>query len=104
MEGEARVLDRRWRVRRRLRSEMEGEARVFDRRWRVREKMEGDRALQRVIGFKMCLSKIKEKKMTGLPKKKLKTNVLWLRVLNAAVAPSKKNVDVAIKNAALDIS
>ena len=36
MEGEARVLDRKWRVRRRLRSEMEGEARVFDWRWRVR--------------------------------------------------------------------
>ena len=35
MEGETRVFDRRWRVRRRLRSEMEGEARVFDRRWRV---------------------------------------------------------------------
>ena len=74
MEGEARVLDRRWRVRRRLRSEVEGEARVFYRRWRgdgdgfrserwrVREKMEGDRALQWVIGFKMCLRKTKEKK------------------------------------------
>ena len=36
MEGEARVLDLRWRVRRRLRSEMENKARVFDRRWRVR--------------------------------------------------------------------
>ena len=48
---------------------MAGEARVFDWRWRVREKMEGDRALQRVIGFKMCLRKIKEKKMKGLPKK-----------------------------------
>ena len=35
MEGEARVLDRRWRVRSRFRSEMEGEARVFDQRWRV---------------------------------------------------------------------
>ena len=35
MEGEARVLDRRWRVRRRLRSEVEGEARVFYRRWRA---------------------------------------------------------------------
>ena len=69
MEGEARVFDRRWRVRRMLRSEMEGAARVFDRRWRVRRrlrsemegegdgfrlerwrvrsKMEGDRALER---------------------------------------------------------
>ena len=36
MEGEARVFDRRWRVRQRLRSEIEGEARVFDQRWRVR--------------------------------------------------------------------
>ena len=36
MKGEARVFDRRWRVRQMLRSEMEGEARVLDRRWRVR--------------------------------------------------------------------
>ena len=36
MEGKVRALDRRWRVKRRLRSEMEGEARVFDWRWRVR--------------------------------------------------------------------
>ena len=45
----------------------------------------------------------RKKKMKGLPKKKLKTNVLWLRVLNAAVAPSKKNADIAVKNAALDL-
>ena len=85
--------------------EMEGEGDGFrSERWRVREKMDGDRAaLQRVIGFKMCLRKIKEKKMKGLPKKKLKTNVLWLRVLNAAAAPSKKNADIAVKNAALDV-
>ena len=31
-------------------------------RWRVREKMEGDWALQRVIGFILCLRKKKEKK------------------------------------------
>ena len=49
---------------------MEGDGDGFrSERWRVREKMEGDRALQRVIGFKMCLRKIKEKKMKGLPKK-----------------------------------
>ena len=67
----------------RVRSEMDADADGFKlERSRVREKMEGDRALQRVIGFKMCLRKIKEKKMKGLPKKKLKTNVLWLRVLN----------------------
>ena len=49
---------------------MEGDSDGFkSERWRVREKMEGDRALQRVIGFKMCLRKIKEKKMKGLPKK-----------------------------------
>ena len=41
MEGEARVSDRRWRVRRRLRSEMEGEGDGFKlERWRVRSKME----------------------------------------------------------------
>ena len=77
---------------------MEGDGDGFrSKRWRVREKMEGDRALQRVIGFKMCLRKIKEKKMKGLPKKKLKTNVLWLRVLNAAVAPSKKKCGYSCK-------
>ena len=48
--------------------------------------------------------KKKKKKTKGLPNKMSWTNVLWPRVLNAAVAPSKKNVDVAIKNAALDIS
>ena len=70
-----RVFDRRWR------------ATVMAsnwRRWRVREKMEGDRALQRVIGFKICLRKTKEKKNEGNPYKKLKTQVLRLRVLNAA--------------------
>ena len=66
----------------------------------MREKMEGDRAL----GFKMCLRKKKKKKTKGLPKKKSWTNVLWLRVLNAAIAPSKKHADVALKNAALDVS
>ena len=71
-------------------------------RWRVREKMDGDRALQRVIGFKMCLRK-KKKKNEGIAQKKLKTNVLWLRVLNVAIAPSKKNADIAVKNAALDV-
>ena len=85
---------------------MEGEGDSFrSERWRVREKMEGDRAL----GFKMCLRKThthkkKKKKPKGLPNKMSWTNVLWPRVLNAAVAPSKKNADVAIKNAALDIS
>ena len=53
-------------------------------RWRVREKMEGDWALQRVIGFILCLRKKKEKKMKGFWDKKLKTQVLWLCVLNAA--------------------
>ena len=38
MEGEARVFDRRWRVRQRVRLEMEGEARVLDRGWRVRRR------------------------------------------------------------------
>ena len=38
----------------------------------MREKMEGDRALQRVIGFKMCLRKIKEKKNEGIAQKKIK--------------------------------
>ena len=67
----------------------------------MRSKMEGDRALQRSGGFKMCLRKKKKKKKTkGLPKKKLKTNDLWLHVLNAAVAPSKKSVDIALKKAA----
>ena len=43
--------------------EMEGDDDGFRlERWRVREKMEGDQALQRVIGFKMCLRKTKEKK------------------------------------------
>ena len=45
----------------------------------------------------------KRKKNEGIAQKKLKTNVLWLRVLNAAVAPSKKNADIAVKNAALDL-
>ena len=84
--------------------EMEGEGDGFrSERWRVREKMEGDRALQRSGSrFKMCLRKTK-KKNEGIAQKKLKTNVLWLRVLNAAVAPSKKNADIAVKNAALDL-
>ena len=84
--------------------EMEGEGDDFRlERWRVREKMEGDRALQRSGSrFKMCLRKTK-KKNEGIAQKKLKTNVLWLRVLNAAVAPSKKNADIAVKNAALDL-
>ena len=79
---------------------MEGEGDGFkSERWRVREKMEGDRAL----GFKMCLRKKKKKKKTkGLPKKKSWTNVLWLRVLNAAIALYKKNADITLKNAALD--
>ena len=64
--------------------------------------MEGDWALQRSGSRVQNVSKEK-KKMKGLPKKKLKTNVLWLRVLNAAVAPSKKNADIAVKNAALDL-
>ena len=69
----------------------------------MREKMEGDRALQRSGSrLKMCLRKTK-KKNEGIAQKKLKTNVLWLRVLNAAVAPSKKNADIAVKNAALDL-
>ena len=34
----------------------------------MREKMDGDRALQRVIGFKMCLRK-KKKKRRDCPKK-----------------------------------
>ena len=43
---------------------MDGEGDDFrSERWRVREKMDGDRAaLQRVIGFKMCLRKKKKKK------------------------------------------
>ena len=67
---------------------MEGEGDGFrSERWRVREKMEGDRALQRSGSrFKMCLRKTK-KKNEGIAQKKLKTNVLWLRVLNATIAP-----------------
>ena len=85
--------------------EMEGEGDDFRlERWRVREKMEGDRALQRSGSrFKMCLRK-KKKKNEGIAQKKLKTNVLWLRVLNATIAPSKKNADIGVKNTALDVS
>ena len=36
-------------------------------------------------------------------KKKLKTNILCLCVLNATVAPPKKKADIALKNAALDV-
>ena len=69
MEGEARVFDRRWRVRRRLRSEIEGEGDGFrSERWRVRLKMEGDRALQRSGSRVQNVSKEK-KKTKGLPKK-----------------------------------
>ena len=46
----------------------------------------------------------KKKKKEGIAQKKLKTNVLWQRVLNVAVAPSKKNTDIGVKNAALDVS
>ena len=53
-------------------------------------------------GFKMFLRK-KKKKNEGIAQKNLKTNVLWLRVLNAAVAPSKKNADITLKNMALDV-
>ena len=74
-------------MRRRLkvRSEMDGDGDGFrSERLRVREKMEGDRALQRVMGSK-CVRKTKEKKNNeGMPYKILKTQVLWLRVLNAA--------------------
>ena len=45
-----------------------------------------------------------KKKNEGIAQKKLKTNVLWLRVLNATVALSKKNADIGVKNAALDVS
>ena len=87
---------------------MEGEGDGFkSERWRVREKMEGDRALQRSGSrFKMCLRKTKKKKKKnkGIAQKKLKTNVPWLRVLNATIAPSKKNTDIGVKNAALDVS
>ena len=48
-------------------------------------------------------NKKKKKKQRDCPKK-IKTNVLWLCVLNAAVAPSKKNADIGVKNAALDVS
>ena len=83
---------------------MEGEARVLDRRWRVREKMEGDRALQRVIGFKMCLRKIKEKKMKGLPKKKIKDKrPMAACIKRGRSSIQKKNADIAVKNAALDL-
>ena len=50
----------------------------------------------------MCLRKKKKEKRRDCPKK-LKTNVLWLRVLNVAITPSKKNADIAVKNAALDV-
>ena len=40
----------------------------------------------------LAKKKIKDKKCIG--QKKLKTNILWLRVLNA---------DIALKNAALDV-
>ena len=49
----------------------------------MREKMEGDREVQNVSEE----NQKKKKKKKGLPKKKLKTNVLWLRVLNATIAP-----------------
>ena len=49
---------------------MEGDGDGFrSERWRVREKMEGDRALHRVIGFKIYLRKTKEKKTKGIPTK-----------------------------------
>ena len=51
----------------------------------------------------MSEEKKKKKKNEGIAQKKLKTNVLWLRVLNVAIAPSKKNADIAVKNAALDV-
>ena len=55
----------------RVRSEMDADADGFRlERSRVREKMEGDRALQRVIGFKMCEeNKRKKKKRRDCPTK-----------------------------------
>ena len=103
MEGEAKVEigDRGWG--KGFWSEMEGEGDGFrSERWRVRSKMEGDRALQRSGSRVQNVSKEK-KKNEGIAQKKLKTNVLWLRVLNAAIALSKKNADITLKNAALDV-
>ena len=65
--------------------------------------MEGDRALQRSGSRVQNVSEEKKKKNEGIAQKNLKTNVLWLRVLNAAVAPSKKNADITLKNMALDV-
>ena len=54
----------------RLRSEMDADADGFRlERSRVREKMEGDRALQRVIGFKMCEENKRKKKRRDCPTK-----------------------------------
>ena len=80
---------------------MEGEGDGFrSERWRVRSKMEGDRALQRSGSRVQNVSEEKKKKNEGIAQKNLKTNVLWLRVLNATVAPSKKNADITLKNMA----
>ena len=54
----------------RVRSEMDDDGDSFRlERSRVREKMEGDRALQRMIGFKMCEENKRKKKTKGLPYK-----------------------------------
>ena len=73
---------------------MEGERE--DGRWSGSS--EGDR-VQNVFEEKK-----KKKKNEGIAQKKLKINILWLHVLNATIAPSKKNADIGVKNAALDVS
>ena len=65
-----------------VRSEMDGDGDGFrSERLRVREKMEGDRALQRVMGSK-CVRKKKKRRLYN--KTSPKKSVLWLCVLNAA--------------------
>ena len=70
---------------------MEGDGDGFrSERWRVRERMEGDRALQRVIGFKMCLRKTKEKKNEGIALKKIKDTGPMAVCIKHGLRPSKK--------------
>ena len=78
---------------------MEGDDDGFrSERWRVREKMEGDRALQRVIGFILCLRKTKEKKNEGILGQKIKDTGPMAACIKRGLRPSKKNTDISVKN------
>ena len=54
------------------------------------EKMEGERALQRVIGFKICLRKTKEKKKRRESLQKIKDTGSEAACIKRGLRPSKK--------------